>query len=77
MTDTASADQLIGPSELLRRLRTAADIYEEHVEGARIAKQRRDELIVEAADTEGHSHPTIAHHARLSRTSVIRVLAEN
>lgn len=74
---TTATEAPIAPSELLRRLRAAADTYEEHVEGARIAKERRDELIVQAADEEGHSGGTLARAARLSRTSIIRVLGEH
>lgn len=75
--ETPQLDGPIGPSNLGIRLRHAADTYEEHREAARIAKERRDELIVAGYEQEAMSHAQLAHYARISRPRIVAILGEN
>lgn len=60
---------------IARRLTSAANTVEELEEQLRIARTRRDELIAQAYDDEGMRHRELEHHTRLSRTSLIRIIA--
>lgn len=77
MTDTATTldDAPIGPSPYTLRLRAAADTVEELEEQLRIARDRRDELIVRGYDDEGMTYGHIARHTRLSRARIIAIIA--
>jgi len=57
------------------RITAASDDVEACTEALKVARQRRDELIVEAIDSEGHPLNEVARWARLARSRVARILA--
>lgn len=59
------------------RLTAAADDVEAKTEAARLARELRDDLIVEACDHAGHSHTDVARWARVSRARITEILGQH
>lgn len=74
LAELVDADAPIGPTPAGRRIRAAADVYEELREGLEMAKERRDEAIVRARDEDGLSYNDLARYGRLSKSRVIAIL---
>lgn len=74
-TTTTQVDAPIGPTAFTARLRASADTCEELEEQLRIAKDRRNELIVRGYDDEGMTYGHIAKQTRLSRARIIAIIA--
>lgn len=64
-----------GPlSAIRRRIRAAADEYEETRQALELCKERRDEAIIAGRDEEQLSYPTLAIDSHLSRARVIAIV---
>lgn len=74
-TTMTQDDAPVGLTDFGQRLRAAADECEELEEALRVAKDRRNELIVEGHDEQAMTYGHLAKHTRLSRARIIAIIA--